>query len=221
MIKKNKQHYDDNYFDWQSSIGEFGGWANRPKFSDYISPSDTVLDFGCGGGYLLKGLLCQRRIGVEVNPTAAEIAKQNGIEIYQQIGGIPTESIHTVISNHALEHTTHTLNELKALYQRLKVGGKIIVVVPCESISYRYQPNHINYHLYSWSPMCLGNLFTEAGFSLIESKPYMHKWPPKYQLIAKLGGRSLFDLSCYVYAHMERSWFQVRAIGEKTDESRL
>ena len=53
-------HYDqqagEDYFDFQASIGEFGGWANVTKFSDYVAPGDTVLDFGCGGGYLLKNL---------------------------------------------------------------------------------------------------------------------------------------------------------------------
>ena len=108
------------------------------------------------------------------------------------------------------------LDELKALKNKLKYGGKIIFVVPCESISYDYKPNDINHHLYSWSPMCIGNMFTEAGYSLIESRAYIHKWPPKYQLIAKIGGRRLFELACRIYGRIERSWFQVRAIGERT-----
>ena len=49
-------HYDDKYFVWQASIGEFSGWADLPKFKNYISKTDDVLDFGCGGGYLLKRL---------------------------------------------------------------------------------------------------------------------------------------------------------------------
>jgi len=28
-------HYDDQYFDWQAPIGEFGGWANQTKFIKY------------------------------------------------------------------------------------------------------------------------------------------------------------------------------------------
>jgi hypothetical protein len=63
--------------------------------------------------------------------------------------------------------------------------------------------------------MCIGNLFTEAGFSVIESQSYIHKWPPKYRLIAKLGGRSLFEIACRIYGRIERSWFQVRVIAEK------
>ena len=27
-----KKHYYKNYFDWQISCGEFGGWADRNKF---------------------------------------------------------------------------------------------------------------------------------------------------------------------------------------------
>ena len=58
-------HYDKKYFDWQSSIGEFGGWANQTKFAEYISSNSRVLDFGCGGGYLLKNLECRAKAGVE------------------------------------------------------------------------------------------------------------------------------------------------------------
>ena len=59
MSDKVSEHYDDDYFDWQSEAGEFGGWANQTKFIKYISKDDVVLDFGCGGGYLLKNLDCK------------------------------------------------------------------------------------------------------------------------------------------------------------------
>ena len=44
MSEKVSKHYDDDYFDWQSPIGEFGGWANQTKFSDYISKEATLVD---------------------------------------------------------------------------------------------------------------------------------------------------------------------------------
>lgn len=181
-------HYDDKYFDWQAPIGEFGGWANQSKFVKYISSSNSVLDFGCGGGFLLKSIKCSKKVGIEVNPLAAETAKKNGIEVFHSVEEIPDEYVDVIISNNALEHCLQPLEELKSLHKKLKAGGKIIFVVPCESISYSYNPNDINHHLYSWSPMCIGNLFTEAGFSVIESKPYIHKWPPKCKFIAKWGG---------------------------------
>ena len=91
MSKKISKHYDDDYFDWQSSIGEFGGWANQTKFSNYISKDDTVLDFGCGGGFLLKGIDCKRRVGIEINPSAIDTAENNGVEVYRNVDDVPDE----------------------------------------------------------------------------------------------------------------------------------
>ncbi len=208
-------HYDNKYFDWQAPMGAFGGWANQSKFAEHISSNSSVLDFGCGGGFLLKNMKCGTKVGVEINPSAAETARKNGIEVFGSVAEIPDGYVDVIISDNALEHTLQPLEELKALYRKLKAGGKIVFVVPCASISYRYKPGDVNHHLYSWSPMCIGNLFTEAGFSVIESKSYIHKWPPKYRFIAKVGGRRLFEIACRIYGKIERSWFQVRVIAEK------
>jgi len=213
-IEKISKHYDDKYFDWHKSISEFGGWANRSKFSKFIKESDTILDFGCGGGFLLDGFNVSKKIGIEINPAAIETAKSKGIEVYNDVDLVADNSVDVVISNHALEHTLKPLDELKSLLKKLKKGGKIIVVVPCDNIINKYKPNDINHHLYSWSPLNLGNIFTEAGFELVESKAYISKWPPKYQLFAKLG-RPMFEFICKIYGRIARKWFQVRAIGIK------
>jgi hypothetical protein len=120
-----------------------------------------------------------------------------------------------IVSNHALEHTLNPLNELLSLRKLLKAGGKIHFFVPCDSIDYSYNQNDINYHLFSWSPQNLGNLFTEAGFNIIQSRPYVHKWPPYYMKVAKLGW-PIFNFVCKFYGRLERSWFQVELVAEKT-----
>ena len=208
-------HYDANYFSWQKTIGDFGGWANLDKFKAYIAQHHDVLDFGCGGGYLLKRIDCHKRIGIEPNPSAAIVAQQNGVEVYTNANGVPDSCADVVISNNALEHTLNPLDEIKSLMPKIRDGGQVVFFVPCESISLAYIPNDINHHLYSWSPMCLGNLFTEAGYRVIESKPYVYKWPPHYQFIANLGGRRLFNMACWLYGRIERSWFQVRLVAVK------
>ena len=74
---KNSKHYNEKYFEWQNDIGKFGGWANQTKFSDFLKPNSTIIDFGCGGGHLLSAIEANRKIGIEVNPTAAtEAAKK-------------------------------------------------------------------------------------------------------------------------------------------------
>lgn len=215
MAQPPESHYDQRYFDWQAPIGEFGGWANLTKFAAHVSCDSRVLDFGCGGGDLLHNLECRRRIGVEPNPVAAAAAAKRGIEVFASAAAVPDGSVDVIVSNNALEHTRRPFDELLELRKKLAAGGKIVFVVPCEAISRRYRPGDVNRHLYSWSPMAIGNLFSEAGFSVLESRPYIHKWPPGYRLLARLGGRRLFEAACRLYGRIERSWFQVRVIAEK------
>ncbi len=215
MTENVNNHYDRSYFCWQASIGEFGGWANAPKFASFIKPEDDVLDFGCGGGWLLKNIACNHKYGVEINLTAARRAMENGIQVYNSTEIILDDSLDVIISNHALEHTLHPLRELRALLPKIRRKGKAIFVVPCESINNLYQPDDINHHLYTWNPMCLGNLFVEAGYTVIESKPFMYNWPPNYRLIAKIGGRPLFNFISWLYAYLDRSFSQVRIVATR------
>ncbi|MBQ7594335.1 MAG: class I SAM-dependent methyltransferase [Synergistaceae bacterium] len=207
-------YYNAKYFDWQQGIGAFGGWANLPMFWDYISPEDKVLDFGGGGGYTISNLKCAQKKIVEINDVARENAISLGVEAHKFTSEVPDEWADVIISNNALEHVDLPLKELQELYRVLRKGGKIVFVVPCESFTYAYKPNDINQHLHSWSPMCIGNLFTRAGFHVIESKPYRHKWPPHYKFISKFG-RGIFDLCARIYARIEDTWTQVRVVAEK------
>lgn len=212
------KYYDVDYFNWQKKLGEFGAWANSYVFKNSISQNDTVIDFGCGGGYLLRKLECKSRIGIEPNPTAAESVKELGIQHFSSpidaTDKLGQGVADVIISTNALEHTLNPLQELKNLKPLLRIGGTIHFVVPCESIVNKYNPKDINYHLYSWSPQNLGNLFTEAGYSVEYVRPYIHKWPPLYLKVARLGW-PIFNLACRIYGRLERSWFQVEIKAKK------
>lgn len=207
-------HYGSTYFSWQSSIGAFGGWANRTKFEGEIRATDRVIDFGCGGGYLLAGLTCADRVGVEINPVARAEASTR-IPTAASIADVADGWADIVISNHALEHCERPLEELVALRAKLKPGGKAVFVVPCESIRSGFFAGDINQHLYTWSPLNLGNLFLRAGFEVESCLPYRHKWPPHYLRIAKYGGRTVFDLCARVWAAIDRTSFQVRIVARR------
>lgn len=207
-------HYDEEYFAWQVKVGTFGGWANKIKFGQTVRPTDTVLDFGCGGGFLLQALDCAKRIGVEINPVARETARRNGVLIYASTAEVPDASVDIIISNHALEHTHRPLDELKALLTKLKPGGKLCIVVPCETIKMAWRPDDGHQHLYTWAPNNLGNILGLAGFAVDRVEPFIHRWPPHYERIAKLGP-TLFHLACMVYARWNTQHFQVRAFAHR------
>lgn len=194
-------HYDRKYFDWQSEIGRFGGWANLSKFEKFVSPETKVLDFGCGGGYLLGNLSCCEKLGIEINLVARAAAERSGIRAVSSASEVEDGWADLLISNHALEHCQHPLRELQELSRKVAPDGTVVFFVPCESIRYKARENDPNHHLYSWSPLSAANLFAEAGFRVHESKAYLHVWPPSFvpRLLRKLGGRWLFDLGCRIY----------------------
>lgn len=215
-------HYDAEsgarYFAWQRAVGEFGGWANASKFLEFMAPEDRVVDFGCGGGYLLAQLPQSEKRGIEVSDAARATAQSNGITTVASAAELPSDWADIIISNHALEHTLHPLVELQALRRVLKPGGRIVMVVPNEGVFRRWDPSDRNHHLYTWAPLNLGHLFTEAGFVVDECQPYYHKWPPFHRAVVRIGGRRLFDILATIWAQIDRRWFQVRIVGHRPAE---
>lgn len=191
-------HYDSRYFEWQRPIGEFGGRANLFKFRAHVRPTDNVLEFGCGGGYLLANLDCAARVGIEVNSSAVQEAARQGLTCYATADSVPDGWADVIISNSALEHTLCPLDELRRLYPKLRPGGKLVCSVPCESPLWSYAAGDINQHLYTWSPMSLGNLLTTAGFSVVRVDVHRLFWPPFSPRLLSILGESAFRVVCRV-----------------------
>lgn len=94
------------------------------------------------------------------------------------------------------------MDEITLLRKKLRPGGLIVFIVPSEGVYHSYDVLDPNHHLYTWSPMCIGNLFHQAGFAVVESKALIHNWPPKYTLVAKMG-RNVFDICCRIYGFIK------------------
>lgn len=208
-------HYNEKYFSWHRSIGEFGGWANLIKFEEYIKSHHRVLDFGSGGGYLLNNINCKEKQGIEINSSAIKEAQKINIKTSKSLKNIRNDWADVIISNHTLEHINNPLETIQILHKKLKKGGKIIFVVPCERELKDYSSNNINQHIYTWNPVLLGNLFSMAGFKIIEAKPFFHKWPNYYQFYFKLFGKRLFHLICFLNGYIDRRIVQVRIVAKK------
>ena len=74
--------YNKEYFIYQKLIGS----KNRNlvnRFNKFISPNSVVLDFGCGGGYLLDCLNCKYKIGIDINVEALSSAKKKELRLTQ------------------------------------------------------------------------------------------------------------------------------------------
>ena len=207
-------HYNQDYFKWQQAIGVLTGSANRFMYQPFVGKDDVVLDFGCGGGYLLAQLECRRRLGVEINPSARASAKAQGIDVVEDIRDLVGLPADVIISSHALEHTFQPYEILRSLHAALRSGGRLVLVTPFERNSL-WRPDDINKHLYTWSPMNLGNLVTAAGFRVETSEIIYHRFPPKADAWRKLLGATGFHFLCLLWGRLSRSVVQVRVIATR------
>ena len=217
MGKKSVSYYDSEYFDgYQKKIGELGGVLNKFKFQKHISKSDSVLDFGCGGGFLLNNLECDTKVGVEINDIARNFCNQNfNFKCYKYLNEIQDDSIDIIISNHCLEHTPNPDKLIEELYNKIKKGGKIVICVPLDYPKMKFIEEDPNFHLYSFSPINLGNLLVNNNFTVRSSKVLYHKWLPKPYLLFRVLGAKIFHLMSFIYGRVNTRSVQVIGIGEK------
>jgi SAM-dependent methyltransferase len=210
-------HYDAKYFKWQNEHATLGAELDKTKFLPYLRPSDRrVLDFGCGGGALLSALAAREPVGIEINAVAVEHARQRGIEVFTDIGAVPSETIDAIVSNHAIEHVEWPLGIMREMLRVLKPGGLAIVVVPCDRADFPFQINDPDYHLYSWSAGNLGNMARSAGLEVLEVSELVHRWLPRNSDLYKFLGPRMHDLMCRIYGRLRRDRTQVRLVARKS-----
>lgn len=209
-----KEYYDSEYFTWQKKSGLLTSKLSLFKFKRFINKTSNVLEFGCGGGFLLDKIEAQQKIGIEINRIALIECKNKGLDVYTNIEDIQDNWADIVISNHVLEHVESPLDELKKLKMKMKTGGKIIFVVPNEKVA-KYDKNDINKHLYTWTELNLGNLFHAAGFSIIKVEELKHRWFPFVGLSYKFLGGKVTHFLCYIYGYIFNNLSQIRIIAEK------
>ena len=206
------EHYKgaagDLYFQWQSKNGDINGKLNAHKFRNYVRPQDCVLDFGSGGGDTLANLVCRRRIAIDANPIALQAAKVRGLECYAALEMVSDSTVDVLISNHALEHVPRPIDALSEMRQKLKPNGTLVLVVPIDDwrTQRSFDPADINHHLYTWTPLLLGNILFEAGFDVSKTdvRILTHGWFPGYSKIFSHVPWFLFNSLCILFAILAR-----------------
>ena len=210
-----EKYYDKKYWEeYQGPTAKAAGVLEKFKFETFIEEANTVLDFGCGGGYVLANLACEKKMGVEINDYPRAVAEKNGIECYRDLDEVAAESVDVIISNHALEHTLHPASIIKKMHNALKPSGKAICVVPCEQAHephFPYKSGNKSQHLFSWTPMTLGNLFNVCNFSILSVDIIVHQFAPNYETRYK---EPSFHQECINMA-IEKRNLQVRVVAEK------
>ncbi len=193
----------ERYFGWQGQPGILQGLWNRHLWTPYVRPSDDVLEFGCGGGFLLHVLEARSKFGVEVNPRAAQSAHEFGIPTYATIAEVPG-TFDRIISSHVLEHVPHPRQALIELRNKLRdEDSRLVILLPLDDwrnrANRRYTSTDQNMHLQAWTPQTLGNLLASAGMEVLDVHVVREAWPRGSNLFWSVSPR-LFRMASVVWA---------------------
>lgn len=203
------------YFRYQSRNAALMAAHVAAKFSRYVRPSDTVVDFGCGGGYVLSALSCTRRLGVEINPAARKAAQANGVTCCESLDGIDDSIADVAIAHHSLEHVACPLEVLVDLRCKLKPAGLLVLVAPIDDwrVQRDYERNNLNHHLYTWTPLLLGNLLAEAGFDIttLGMSIGVNGWFGTFPKVCPVLPRALSGLLLAMWARIRKTR-EIRAV---------
>jgi SAM-dependent methyltransferase len=195
-----------DYFAWQGADGLEEERYNRFIWTPHIQANDDVLDFGCGGGFLLSGLVARRKVGVEINPHALECARRLGIEAYSDLSQAPG-LFDKVMSSHALEHVPHPRQAIIDLRGKLRdPQSRLLILLPLDdwrtATNRRYKHDDMHMHLHGWTPLSLGNLLSTCDLTVHDVSVICHAWPP--------GRRRLWSISPALFHAAAKMWGRFR-----------
>lgn len=149
-------------------------------FSKYVD-FNNLCDIGCGEGIFLKVALdkgYKNLIGLEPCVTPNSFAKNNGITI--KSGEIDDFSvimknryINTVSMFHVIEHLKNPVGSLKAIYDSIEGGTKLIIETPDIESKMMVETNYKNRlvyqeHLFYFSKHTLKELLQKTGFNIVK-----------------------------------------------------
>ena len=180
------------------------------KLNEAFPLQGTLLEIGCGYGYLLDEArpYFQRRVGTDFSLQAVKQAAGYGAQIHQgNIDGLPRDDRYDcIILAHVIEHVYRPVPLLRTIRDKLKAGGVVAVATPnIGSLWFRLMGRKwasfkIPEHVAFYDRQTLNRLLASAGFRDIHTIPYLHAFP--IALIAnKLAMRAparMGRLSCWL-----------------------
>jgi SAM-dependent methyltransferase len=107
------------------------GW-----FGKYVTPTDTVLDLGCGYGEFINTVRCAEKLAMDLNPDARRFLEPDVRFLQQDCStpwSLPDRSLDVVFTSNFFEHLAdkaalgRTLDEIGRC---LRPGGRLLAMGP-------------------------------------------------------------------------------------------
>lgn len=177
-----ESQFPENYFSY--------GYRDRlvPRLRGMLTGKKKVLDFGCGGGFLIPALsrVAGEVYGVDFSPKSVELTNQRSASIANFRGACsPTEALEQglkfdgILAVEVIEHLSdeQLAGTLDLIKRMLEPGGVVVFTTPndedltasrlycpeCDHVFHRWQ------HVRSWNAQTLGALLKEQGFRNVKA----------------------------------------------------
>ena len=137
-----------------------------------------LLEVGCGSGHVLKHMqsLGWNVTGVDFDPKAVAFASNQGLDV--RLGSLAEQSFQSnyfdlVFMSHVIEHVHAPLALLKASFEVLKPGGRLVLLTPnSESLWHRvFGRNWMSLdpprHLHLFNKSTITQLASRLGFTTV------------------------------------------------------
>lgn len=180
-----------NYYKNEIGVGKFIFWVEYVvkifrlfrafKIYTLVPKARTILDLGCGRGFMLyflkKYFRYQRVTGTQLDIKAASFAKNKlALEIYNKDLldlNLKHQSFDLITMWHVLEHVPQPEKYLQKIYKLLNKSGTLIIEVPnFKSWSRTFAAKYwlgldLKYHLYFFTPAVLTQMLRNNYFSIV------------------------------------------------------
>jgi len=141
----------------------------------YIHADATILDLGTGYGDFINGIQARKKYALDIGPDVREYIDKDVTFINKpsyDLVDIPQNSLDIVFSSNLFEHLDREefSKTVHAIVERLKPGGKLILIVP--NFKYAYKDYFDDYtHKTIYTHVSLADAMAEYGFKAIKVIP--------------------------------------------------